>query len=695
MAKSQGLFFQLLELFDIREGSVTSGRMIDMIGHEIECHEKLSKAHHVADAVKFLRMSLALGAAVKLQRAIDNVVIGSHASRGCAVLRATLGDMEAMADVATSLMNSALWDEFDTEADRDARLVQSLGWFVISSGGRTWFPTLRSSRPDAPMLAGYDLVGRIRGMKSLKPYLASVIEDDDQPVEFGPRYRRTDVGKSGLPFHIVGSPASAQFVAAIPESAILDAGVVAAKIASRFPGLEQECTGLIDHPTSEIALRNLIDALEAQDVADAREEIEALTFVGAHLGDSVCLLRAASFAVRRGYHAADIKLAKYALGALSVASGVRRAEAAEDIHTVIEEAGLYMLQSIIDDQPPHARSETKATEEEKRDPSEYTDLFGDPGPDQNQLRLAEIARSVRKAPLGLPPEREFVRVLARRIDLSIAAQDIKSSLRNFDILSELLPLATMPDDLVSWRDGLLAEFPHAAAAIDAIYEDLIARQSSNRRSFGFRPTLFVGAPGCGKSRLARRLAETADLALKVFSCGGVADSHFAGVSRGWSTALPSVPLEFLRASRVPNPMLLLDEIEKSGTSRHNGNIIDVMLTMLDPETAGRWIDPLLQTPVDLSHINWIFTANSVDPLPSPFRDRVRVIQVPKPELSHLPQLASSVLRDLDGRSGWYQPLDQDELDAIAGSWGPSRSIRALRRLVEGVLKARELSAPRH
>jgi ATP-dependent Lon protease len=123
------------------------------------------------------------------------------------------------------------------------------------------------------------------------------------------------------------------------------------------------------------------------------------------------------------------------------------------------------------------------------------------------------------------------------------------------------------------------------------------------------------------------------------------------------------------------------------------------LPFLDRETAGRYRDQSLDAELDLSMVTYIATANSVEKLPSPLRDRCRIVKVPAPTLQHLPQLAAQVMRDLtieDEARQHDPPLAGDELAVIAKAWERSRfSMRSLQKIVSATLDARDSYAMRH
>jgi hypothetical protein len=248
-----------------------------------------------------------------------------------------------------------------------------------------------------------------------------------------------------------------------------------------------------------------------------------------------------------------------------------------------------------------------------------------------------------------------------------------------------LPLPPVPD-LILVRRNLVAEFPHAEAVIDSILHDL-----GGRDHVRLKPTIFVGRPGCGKTTMAMRLLTELGIGHQIYACGGVSDSSLAGTARQWSTGTPSLPVSLVARYRTAAPGVILDEISRAATGHHNGSLVDALLSMLEPASACRHLDPYLQTECDLSAVIWLGTCNDLKNLPTPLKDRCRVISFPSPGLDHMPTLANALLRraveDLGLSAAWATGLDGVELEALAGTW-TNGSLRGLRKLVEAVLDAR-------
>ncbi|WP_374312864.1 AAA family ATPase [Dongia sp.] len=254
------------------------------------------------------------------------------------------------------------------------------------------------------------------------------------------------------------------------------------------------------------------------------------------------------------------------------------------------------------------------------------------------------------------------------------------------ILNTPLPLLPMPD-LAVVRKTLLTEFSYAAPVIENVINDLRGRDHVK-----FRPTIFVGTPGSGKTAFARRLFELLGVPYELYGCGGVADATLAGTARRWSSGEACLPLSLMLRHMLASPGILLDETEKVATSKQNGSLLDALLSMTEPQSSERWHDPYVQAAVDLRHVLWIGTANSMNGIPAPLRDRCRRIIFPTPTAEHLVPLASRIMATLHEEQGldprWVGSFDQVELDAMRSSW-PGGSLRKLQLIVGVILKSRD------
>lgn len=318
---------------------------------------------------------------------------------------------------------------------------------------------------------------------------------------------------------------------------------------------------------------------------------------------------------------------------------------------------------------------------------------------QQELRLieetepenVEISRQTAAEDENLPSDHVIVARMSADEMKNYRVKEILGSLKN--VVNVPLPLVAVPP-LHEVRSKLLFEFPYAARVIDLVLSDLVGR-----RVVQLRPIILVGEPGGGKSRFVRSLGQALGLHVWRTDCSR-SDAAFAGTDRRWHTAEPCHPFLAVVRSKTGGPLVLLDELEKapSSSSSSVGRLWDCLLSFTEPETSARYPDPALQVNLDLSRISFVATANNLDPLPGPIRDRFLVVTFPKPGAADLDALLPAVMVDLVKDRGldqrWIRPLDENEHVAVAKLW-QGGSVRRLRRIVEVILRERDLSATRN
>jgi hypothetical protein len=287
-----------------------------------------------------------------------------------------------------------------------------------------------------------------------------------------------------------------------------------------------------------------------------------------------------------------------------------------------------------------------------------------------ELEAARLAEKDRVYPYDLVDDADMGRIRRRAVwflerkQLSTGMHHLSDENRvRLTSLRGGLPVARIAseheaDEIAA---ALHAEMPWMAPATEAVWHGLRASAREGLPGFRFSPLVLVGSPGIGKSHWARRLAHhLAVPTTMIDATGEPATFGIVGSQRGWSNATPGKLLQTILRERHGGPLVIVDEIEKSGDihsskgTRHA--LTDALLPLLERMTAATWECPFFQIKCDMSWVNWVMTANSRQGLPEPLQSRCVVLD--------LPNLTTDQLRDFAQTEGARRDLPAPAMAAL-------------------------------
>ena len=202
---------------------------------------------------------------------------------------------------------------------------------------------------------------------------------------------------------------------------------------------------------------------------------------------------------------------------------------------------------------------------------------------------------------------------------------------------------------------------------------------------------FYGPPGCGKTSLGRSIARALGRKFFKAALGGISDeSEIRGHRRTYVGSMPGRIIQGMTKTGVTNPVFLLDEIDKVGGTSYRGDPSSALLEVLDPEQNFAFNDNYLEEPYDLSNVLFIATANYLENVPAPLRDRLELIEVPSyTELEKI-KIANGFLIKKQSKANGLAEGDihfqEEAIKTLIEHYTMEAGVRQLERLIASICR---------
>jgi ATP-dependent Lon protease len=312
------------------------------------------------------------------------------------------------------------------------------------------------------------------------------------------------------------------------------------------------------------------------------------------------------------------------------------------------------------------------------------------GEDETQDELDELRKAIAEAKMPEEVEKQATKEL-RRLESMPEASTEHSMVRTYLDWLVALPWAKLDAeniDIANAREILDADHYGLDKVKRRILEYLAVRKLN---AAGRSPILcFVGPPGVGKTSLGQSIARALGLKFVRSSLGGVHDeAEIRGHRRTYIGSLPGNIVQSIRKAGTRNPVFMLDEMDKLGVGFH-GDPSAALLEVLDPEQNSTFADHYLDVPFDLSKVLFIGTANVLENIPGPLRDRMEIIELPGYTQDEKLAIATRYLvqRQLaaNGLSDSQVSISEGAIAAVIDGYTREAGVRSLERHIGALLR---------
>ena len=310
--------------------------------------------------------------------------------------------------------------------------------------------------------------------------------------------------------------------------------------------------------------------------------------------------------------------------------------------------------------------------------------------DRSGAELEDLKKAIKDAAMPPEAEEQALRELARLERMPEGAAEYSMTRTYLDWLIAMPWSKTDAEQLdIERARAILDEDHYGLEKVKRRILEFLAVRKLNPQ--GRSPILcFVGPPGVGKTSLGQSIAKALGLEFRRVSLGGVHDeAEIRGHRRTYIGSLPGNIAQAMRKAGRRNPVLMLDEVDKLSAS-HQGDPFSALLEVLDPEQNNTFRDNYLGVPFDLSKVLFIGTANVLDSIPGPLRDRMEIIELTGYTEEEKLQIARRYLlkRQLEanGLSADQVQVSEEALRKLIVDYTREAGVRGLERQIGALLR---------